>query len=94
MDDNDDVVSYAIHKLLNPTTNRVSDLSGNGYGNDYQRGFNDEEVVNDNPNDDESVDEPVLIDRDRYICVHERLIVHFNIAIQQNKVQWPKHNNK
>ena len=43
MDDHDEELPNAIRKLMNPSSVRITDLSGNGYGNDYDRIIDDDD---------------------------------------------------
>ena len=96
--DNDDMetLPYSIRKLVNPNTNRTTDISGMGNGNDV-----DSEVEDDNSSeDDEDDNTPITQDEDGYIKLRDlslnqfrkKLIMHFNIAFKQNKVKWPQRN--
>ena len=43
MDGNDEEMPNAIHKLNHPSTQRMGDLSGIGYGNDYDGNMYDDD---------------------------------------------------
>ena len=43
MDDNDGDMHNVIRKLMHPSTQRMGDLSGSGYGNDYDGIMHDDD---------------------------------------------------
>ena len=94
MDDMDipDEMPYSIRRLLKPGSQRISDISKKGHGNDFT-------FTNDSTDDISDNIIPV-IDSEGYIsvkdmslsCFRKRLVVHFNIAFKQNKLVWPRRN--
>ena len=102
MDDDDEGLPNDICKLMNPSSVRITDLSGNGYGNDYDQIIYDDDDDNDDEisADEESSTDPPPKNNDGSINVRtlslnylrRRLITHSNIVFKLNKMKWPRHN--
>ena len=92
--DDDVDMPNAIRKLLNPSTNRLIDLSGMGCGNDIEP---NNRVV-DRTKQKQACLQPSSTDGIVYVKnlslhhFHQKLIRHFNISFQQNNVIWPRRN--
>lgn len=82
-------------KLMQPSTQRITDLSGNGYWNDYDRIIDDDDdndKISSNK-EDTSDCPPHNNDGSINVChlsltnFRRGLITHFNIVFKQNKVK-------
>ena len=91
MPDDDLNMRNAIHKLMNPSSPRVSGLSNIGCGNDIEIS-SDENDLNESthhvPNTNGSNN---VRDLSRS-TLRNKLVRHFNIYFLQNKVIWSKRN--
>ena len=92
MQDDDVDMPNAIRKLMNPSSNRLSDLSNIGCGNDIDIS-SDENNVDESTHPDPKSNSPVKVQDLSMSTFRKRLIRHFNICFLQNKVIWSKRNN-
>ena len=94
MPDDEIDLPNAIRKFLDPSTNRLTDLSGMGCGNDVETN----NIVVDKTNKKQACLQPSGNDGIIYVKnltldhFRQKLIRHFNISFQQNNVIWPKRN--
>ena len=95
MDGNDEEMPNAIHKLNHPSTQRTGDLSGIGYGNDYNGNmYDDDENIEKDTSDPppQNKDGPINVRTLSLNDFRKRLVIHFNIQFKQHKVKWPRRN--